>query len=397
MRFRLGINYWPVSSAMYWWLRFDADEVRRDFARIAEAGFDSVRVFLLWEDFQPSANRISERALQWLVTVADVASSVSLSLVPTLFTGHMSGANWAPEWALDFGAESPRFPIVSGGKICHATLKNWYTDSNILEAQCLLAREVASALGKHPAVWVYDLGNENSNCVVPPSRDSANRWLDQITGEIRRIDSTHAITIGLHMEDLEEDRNLGPTEAGRVCDFLCMHGYPIYANWAASETDAMLLPFLGLITRWLGDRDVLFEEFGAPAVKHPTPGRPSLLGEEQAAKFTREALESLHRFGFMGAMLWCFGDYAQWLWSWPPMDSAEHERYFGLWRADHSPKPAVAQINRFKNVDRTKPSEDFGWIDIEPHQFYLNPRANLANLYARFRQRFASSSSTFSA
>ena len=32
MRFRLGINYWPVSSAMYWWDRFDTDEVRRDFA-----------------------------------------------------------------------------------------------------------------------------------------------------------------------------------------------------------------------------------------------------------------------------------------------------------------------------------------------------------------------------
>ncbi|HXU09570.1 MAG TPA: hypothetical protein VN743_11295, partial [Blastocatellia bacterium] len=63
MRFRLGINYWPVSSAMYWWDRFDTDEVRQDFALIAEAGFDSVRVFLLWENFQPSANRISDRAL----------------------------------------------------------------------------------------------------------------------------------------------------------------------------------------------------------------------------------------------------------------------------------------------------------------------------------------------
>ena len=397
MRFRLGINYWPVSSAMYWWLRFDACEVRRDFALIAGAGFDSVRVFLLWENFQPSANRVSERALQRLVTVADLASGAGLSLVPTLFTGHMSGANWAPEWALDLGAESPRFRVVSGGKIVRATLRNWYTDSNILKAQRLLAREVASALSKHPAVWAYDLGNENSNCVVPPSRDSANTWLDQITGEIRKVDSTHAITIGLHMEDLEEDRNLGPAEAGQVCDFLCMHGYPIYSNWAASETDAMLLPFLGLITRWLGGRDVLFEEFGAPAVKHPRAGRPTLLGEEQAATYTRDSVESRQRFGFMGAMLWCYGDYAQWLWSWPPLDSAEHERYFGLWRADHSPKPAVVEIKRFEAIERQQPFDDFSWIDIESCEFYRNPRANLARLYARFRERFAGSSSTSSA
>jgi endo-1,4-beta-mannosidase len=394
MKFRLGINYWPVSSAMYWWDRFDADEVRHDFVLIAGAGFDSVRVFLLWENFQPSPNKVSGRALERLVTVADAASHAGLSLVPTLFTGHMSGANWAPEWALEIATESPRFQVVSGGKIVRAALKNWYTDSNILKAQCLLAREVASALSKHPAVWAYDLGNENSNCVVPPSRDSANTWLDRITEEIRKVDSTHAITIGLHMEDLEEDRNLGPAEAGRVCDFLCMHGYPIYASWAASESDAMLLPFLGLITRWLGGRDVLFEEFGAPAVKHPRPGRPTLLGEEQAAKFTRDTIESLHAFGLVGAMLWCYGDYAKWLWSWPPLDRAEHERFFGLWRADHSPKPAVAQINRFKTLDRKEPFEDFGWIDIEPREFYRNPRVNLANLYARFRERFAGASST---
>jgi endo-1,4-beta-mannosidase len=156
----------------------------------------------------------------------------------------------------------------------------------------------------------------------------------------------------------------------------------------------MLVPFLGLITGWLGGRDVLFEEFGAPAVKQARQGRPTLLSEEQAAKFTGDAIESLHEFGLAGAMLWCFGDYAKWLWSWPPMDSAEHERFFGLWRADHSPKPAVAQINRFKTLDRKEPFEDFGWIDIEPHEFYRNPRVNLANLYARFRARFAGASST---
>jgi hypothetical protein len=199
------------------------------------------------------------------------------------------------------------------------------------------------------------------------------------------------------MEDLEEDRNLGPAEAGGVCDFLCMHGYPIYANWAAGETDTMLLPFLGLITQWLGGRDVLFEEFGAPAVKQPRQGRPTLLSEEQAAKFTGDAIESLHAFGFMGAMLWCYGDYAKWLWSWAPLDGAEHERHFGLWRTDHSPKTAVGEIKRFEFIERLQPFDDISWIDIEPREFFGNARANLAKLYARFRERFASSSSTSSA
>ena len=39
---------------MGWWSQFDRGEVAADFERIAASGLDSVRVFLTWEDFQPS-------------------------------------------------------------------------------------------------------------------------------------------------------------------------------------------------------------------------------------------------------------------------------------------------------------------------------------------------------
>src|SRR5689334_3032691 len=260
MKFRLGINYWPVSSAMYWWRRFDASEVKSDFQRIRAAGFDSVRIFLLWEDFQPLPTHISSQALNNLVTVADIAAHNDLSLMPTLFTGHMSGVNWIPDWALEsWPARSPRFRVVAGGRVVNRDIKNWYSDKRVIRAQARLAGEVAAALGKHPALWAYDLGNENSNCVVPPTRAAAAAWLDLMVAAIRAEDSSHPITIGLHMEDLEEDRRLTPRDAGRVCDFLSMHGYPIYAAWARSATDEMLLPFLGLITRWMSGREVLFQ------------------------------------------------------------------------------------------------------------------------------------------
>jgi endo-1,4-beta-mannosidase len=242
---------------MYWWRRFDAGEVGADFARIQAAGFDSVRIFLLWEDFQPAPDRVSDEALWKLVRVADLAARSRLSLMPTLFTGHMSGVNWIPEWALEVVEEAARFRVISGGKVSRAKLKNWYGDPAVTQAQALLAREVAAALAYHPAVWAYDLGNENSNCVRPPTREAAEAWLETIAGAIRRADSSTKITIGLHMEDLEEDRRLGPKEAARVCDFLCMHGYPIYAEWARGATDEMLLPFLGLMTRWLGRKDLV--------------------------------------------------------------------------------------------------------------------------------------------
>jgi endo-1,4-beta-mannosidase len=394
-RFRLGVNYWPSSSAMYWWRRFDATEVSDDFTRIWAAGFDSARVFLLWEDFQPSPDKVSSEALVKLLKVADLAARNQMSLIPTFFTGHMSGVNWIPPWALEKVEETARFRVVSEGKVVSAKLKNWYSDSLVMRAQALLLREVAMALSGHPALWAYDLGNENSNCVTPPSRDAALAWLATMADAIRSVDTSHPITIGLHMEDLEEDRRLGPKEAARVCDFLCMHGYPIYADWANGETDEMLLPFLGLMTRWLGGKDVLFEEFGAPTrpsgdlqkSRVAIPGSTPLLEEEAAVQYTRRALEELRRFGMTGAMLWCFGDYSERLWSEPPLDEAVHERFFGLWRNDYSAKPALSAIKGMAGTTMRKWHDDFDWIDVTEDEYYINPRATLRRLYPRFLRK----------
>ncbi len=376
---------------MYWWQRFEADEFARDAARIRAAGFDSIRIFLLWEDFQPAPDLVSKTALGNLVKVADAVAAEGLSLIITLFTGHMSGANWLPAWATQRSDSTStlRFPIITNGRTIHATPKNWYADEGIMKAQSLLAREVAGMLSGHRSVWAWDLGNENSNCVVPPSRVAGNNWLSLIAGEIKSVDPAHAITLGLHMEDLEEDRRLGPAEAARVCDFLCMHGYPIYADWANGPTDALLVPFLGLITRWLGRCDVLFEEFGAPATVEGSNTSSdanssfTLLREQESGEFTRKAIHLLNQHGFMGGMLWCYGDYSRELWDGPPLDRAIHERYFGVWHADGTPKPAVKVISELGSIPIGE-NPDLGWIDIRPEQFYCRPKENLARLYRIF-------------
>src|SRR5205085_8070927 len=144
------------------------------------------------------------------------------------------------------------------------------------------------------------LGNENSNCVIPPSAVAARAWLARLTETIRQGDERARVTVGLHMEDLEEDRRLGPREAAGFCDFLSMHGYPIYASWADGPTDFRLLPFLARISRWLGSgQDVVFTEFGLPtyraddAVARGETRDPRLVEEATAAVYTLSALEAL--------------------------------------------------------------------------------------------------------
>src|SRR5262245_61065819 len=64
-RFLLGVNYWPRRKAMYWWSDVDLGEVRDEFAVIRGLGLDVVRLFLLWDDFQPAPDAASRPRLRW--------------------------------------------------------------------------------------------------------------------------------------------------------------------------------------------------------------------------------------------------------------------------------------------------------------------------------------------
>ncbi len=364
---------------MSWWSKFDLAEVEADFGRIAACGLDSVRMFLTWEDFQPAPDRVDPWMLERLVEVADLAGGLGLALIPTLFTGHMSGVNWIPTWALGGSSRDPRFRVVSGGRVVDTGLRNWYTDSAVGDAQVLFAAEAAAALAGHEAVWAWDLGNENSNCVIPSTRSAARAWLARLSSAIRSADATALVTVGLHMEDLEEDRRLGPAEASEACDLLSMHGYPIYARWADGPTDHQVLPFLARVTHWLGEGgDLVFSEFGLPSL---------VVEDDAGAAYTARALEELRCAGCLGALLWCYSDYDPALWESPPFDLAPHERSFGLWRADGSPKPAVAAIAAFVGAARCTAAHADAWIDIDRDEFRLDPRAQLPRLYRRYREQ----------
>ena len=385
-RFRLGVNYWPASSAMAWLADYDPTTTRDDFRRSDEAGFDTIRVFLRWEDAQPAADRVDNRIIGRLVDAADAASEAGVALIVTLFTGHMSGVNWIPPWAMGGAGGDRRFRVVSGGRLRPpgSGLRNWYSDGELVAAQERLATAVVGALSGHPAVWAWDLGNENSNCTVPPDTSTAEGWLQRMTAAVRRADPGRLVTVGIHMEDLEEDRGIGPAEVARWCDFVSMHGYPIYADWAAGPTDDRLVPFLGLITRWLaGGASVLFEEFGLPTI--PAAGQASSIAvdEDLAATYTGAVLDTLWAEGSMGALLWCFSDYATTLFNSAPLDSSIHERTFGLWRADGAPKPAVAQVSARSGRNRKSPG-DPSWLDIGPEEFLTDRKAQLARLYRRY-------------
>lgn len=398
--FVLGVNYWPRRKAMYWWSNFDAGEVREEFALIRELGLGMVRIFLLWDDWQPTPDTVSPDALRHLEQVMDIAEANALRLNVTFFTGHMSGPNWAPGWLLQ--PDEPLPPnvrqLVSGGRIVDCGYRNPYTDPIALDAERLLLRTVVGRFRDHPAVGLWNLGNEPDLFAWPPTAAAGRAWAREMTGIVREIDPVHPVTCGLHVDSLIRDNNLRVHDIFGEVDIAVMHGYPMYMTGLARDPlDPDLVPFLCALTTALSGKPTLMEEFGGCT---NTPGEPSavwdwvaygqprdqfMASEEDLAAYIESVLPRLVEVGATGAVVWCFADYTPDLWDRPPCSESIHERFFGLVRPDGTVKPHARAMQRFAATNPVvRPAERRVTLGVSPDVYYQNPIGHMVELYQAY-------------
>ena len=398
--FPVGVNYWPRRKAMYWWKDFDRDEVAAEFDVIAGLGMRIVRMFLLWEDFQPTPDAVSPEALANLEVVADVAAERGLGLDVTFFTGHMSGPNWAPAWVLGGTEGVPEGRQVISGDHQHAgPYRNPYSDPLALAAAELLLREVVGRLRGHPGVWAWNLGNEPDNFALPPDDETGAAWCARMFAVIREIDPERHRTVGLHSPSLTTRNHLRADQVFADADFAVMHTYPIYANFGVGALDPDTVPFATALTAALSGQPALMEEFGACTAP---PGSDTvdwrwqteyrdfdqvMLSEQALAEHLAEVLPRLVEVGATGAMVWCYADYHESLWDRPPCDLQKHERHFGLVRPDGSLKPHAEVIRDFIAAGPVigEPSAR-ARIEVDGEAFHRDPSEVLPNLYAAFKE-----------
>lgn len=398
--FVLGVNYWPRRKAMYWWSDFDAGEVREEFSLLRELGIRLVRIFLLWDDWQPSPDHVSPAALVHLAQVMTIAADLGLKLDVTFFTGHMSGPNWSPGWLLE--PDEPLPPrvrqLVSGGRVVDCGYRNPYTDPIALEASELLLRTVVGRFHEHPAVGLWNLGNEPDLFAWPPNAAAGREWVRRMTGIIKELDPNRPVTCGLHVDSLFRDNGLRIHDVFAEVDIPVMHGYPMYIDWLDDPLDVDFVPYLCALTTALCGKPTLMEEFGGCT---NTPGEPSatwewdaygqprhqfMASEEALADYITAVLPRLVEVGATGALLWCFADYVPELWDRPPCEQSIHERFFGLVRPDGSVKPHARALQAFAATRPTvQPAARPLALDISPEEYYRDPAGHAARLYRVFR------------
>ncbi len=399
--FILGVNYWPRRKAMYWWSDFDAWEVRDDFSLIRELGLQQVRIFLLWEDWQPSPTSINHRAMDHLRKVCDIAADLGLHLNVTFFTGHMSGPSWVPAWMLQPDQPKPTrvFQVVTNGKAVDCGYLNPFTDGKAIAAAELFLTTVVDRFKDHPAIGIWNLGNEPDLFARPVNADGGRSWVRRMTHLIRQIDAHHAVTCGLHIASLLEDNDFRINDVFAEVDIPVMHAYPMYIDWAIAPLDSNFAAFTCALTSALCGKPVLMEEFGGctemPGVssqyrewyRYGKPFRQFMASEEDLAQYLEKALPKIVQVGALGALVWCFADYAAELYDRPPCDQAYHERFFGLVRPDGTLKPHAELLKRFAATEpKVQPLRPWIKLGMTAQEFYQAPEQNTKRLYRQFLQ-----------
>ncbi len=142
---RFGVNYVP--STLWWhiWMDWDAERLRRDLEGIAGLGMDHIRAHLLWSVFQPNPNRVSERALDHLTELLEIADACNLDVQVTVLNGWLSGFAFYPAW---------KNPVPDAPGL------NLFTDPGMIEAEEHLFSALAARVAQHPRFLGFDIGNE---------------------------------------------------------------------------------------------------------------------------------------------------------------------------------------------------------------------------------------------
>ncbi|HSK06036.1 MAG TPA: hypothetical protein VK990_00860 [Acidimicrobiia bacterium] len=271
-----------------------------------------------------------------------------------------------------------------------------FHDPVALDAERLLLDTVVGEYRDHPAVWLWNLGNEPDLFAHPDNPAAGRAWVGEMTGRIRDIDPMHPVTTGLHTASLFADNGLRVNEVFAESDVAVMHGYPMYVDWAKDPLDPDFVPYLCALVTALSGMPCLAEEWGgctSPDTAASTtwawtaygePREQFMAGEEALADYVAEVLPRLVEVGSTGAFLWCFADYAPDLWDRPPCDDggARHERHFGLVRPDGSLKPHTETLRRFAATNPVIGDAVRALaLDLTPEQYYLDPAGHARRLY----------------
>ncbi len=154
-----GVNYYPKASP--WDMfgdKFNRNIISKDFKIIKDAGLNTIRIFVPYEDFGKAT--VDKLKLNKLVKTLDAAEKNNLKVIVTLFDfyGDYSVLDW--------------------------TLNERHAET------------IVEALKNHQALLAWDIKNEPNLDFESRKKEKVLGWLGNMADYVKSVDTLHPVTIG---------------------------------------------------------------------------------------------------------------------------------------------------------------------------------------------------------
>ncbi|EAS20809.1 hypothetical protein BBFL7_01699 [Flavobacteria bacterium BBFL7] len=248
-----GINYYPKNSPWdTFGPLFHKDTIAADFKIIKNAGLNSVRVFVGYEDF--GKEYVLQEKIDKLLLLLDQAQQEDLKVLITLFDfyGDYSVSDWT------------------------------MTQKHLIS--------VVNAVKNHDALLGYDLKNEPDLDFDSRKKQTVESWLIHMLYRVKSIDNHHPTTIG--WSNISSAQSLI-----EEVDFITFHYYDSLVEFENAVVE---------LRKVTGDKSIAVTEYGMSSYS----GVWNLMGsdEDDQALYHKEAQELLkkNKLSFMSWTLYDF-------------------------------------------------------------------------------------------
>ncbi|GAA1222582.1 glycosyl hydrolase [Microbacterium maritypicum] len=306
---RFGANYTPRSQWMHAWMSLDLDEVRRDFAALADLGLDHLRIFPLWTVLQPNRTLIRDEAVDDVRAVVDVAAEFGLDASVDVIQGHLSSFDFIPSWLFTWHD------------------KNMFTHPDALSGQAELVTRLGERLGGASNFLGFTLGNETNQFSAqthpspwPVTEAEAANW---ITTLLAAAHAAAPVQQHVHSEYdaawYMDGHGFTPALASRLGDITTVHSW-IFNGTAqryggrsvASDRHAEYMIELARGFATDPAKPIWLQEVGAPS---------NCLTPAQTPDFLEATLRSVARTeNLWGVTWWCSHDVSRSLADFPELE-----------------------------------------------------------------------------
>ncbi len=251
-----GINYYPQKTPWtFFWTKYQSKIIKRDFALTRALGFNTIRIFINFHDF--NKGNVPIERLQKVQNLLDHAEKAGLKVIVTLF---------------DFIGDYSLFNFTASDR----------------QLESLLYR-----FRNHPAIFAWDLKNEpDLDYNHHPTKD-VQEWLIWVLKQAKKYDPNHLFTIGwAYPQNIDFLKN--------ELDFISFHSYkPL--DVLSGEIDVMQTK--------ITDKPLVLEEFGMSTYKGLWA--PFGKSEKEQADYFSSVKTILKKKGNIPYIAWTLYDFSE--------------------------------------------------------------------------------------